>query len=105
MSTPVRSAPALMRETEIRNWRPHIQGTLRGFFSVRLSSGIVIHRMSLFQKADGQRSIGMPNREYQVGGERRYEKVVELDPPELMPRFVDEVLAALDRHFATGVQG
>lgn len=88
------------RQMEIGNWKPRTAKTLRGFFSVTLPSGMILHRLSLHERDDGSRWIGLPSQEYQTAqGERRFEKIVEFSSRGLGDRFVAEILAALDRHF------
>ena len=88
------------REARILEWRPYEKNTLRGFFSVRLASGLILHSLMLHERNE-RRWIGYPSREWtNPEGEKQYTPIVEFEDPGTANRFRDEMLAALDRHFA-----
>ena len=93
------AAPAV-REIQISNWRPRTKNTLRGFFSVTLPSGMILHDLMLCEKGDS-RWINLPTREYKdTQGQRSFANIIEFADEELYNRFRNAVMAALDRYFA-----
>ena len=87
------SAP---REVQISDWKMRENKTLRGFFTITLPSGMVIHDCMLHKKED-RRWIGMPSREYESQGERKFAPIITFVDRAAEDRFRDQVLAALDR--------
>jgi hypothetical protein len=86
------------REIIIAEWRPLIKNTLRGFLSVNLPSGMVIHNVTVHEKGEA-RWIGLPAREWtDSGGQKQYAKLIEFVDRQTANRFRDAVLAALDKH-------
>jgi hypothetical protein len=84
---------------KITDWRPRQNATLHGFFSIILPSGLVIRDCSLHRKGD-RRWIGMPAREYEVQGERKFAPIVAFVDRAAEDRFRLHALDALDRYFA-----
>ena len=61
----------------VSNWKAPEKNTLRGFFSLTLPSGIVIHNCTLHQRKQSQ-SIGLPARPYKtVDGNSAYTSLIE----------------------------
>ena len=86
------------RSIEIAEWKPHTKNTLRGFLSVTLPSGMVIHNLTLHEKGDA-RWVGLPAREWTDNqGEKQYAKLIEFTTRAIADRFRDEILLALDRY-------
>jgi hypothetical protein len=86
----------------IADWKPHPQNTLRGFFSVNLPSGMVIHNLTVHEKGEA-RWIGLPAREWTNGqGVNQYAKLIEFVDRRTADRFRDEILSAL-AEFLPGV--
>jgi DNA-binding cell septation regulator SpoVG len=79
----------------ICNWKALEKNTLRGFFTVTLPSGLVIHNCSLHEK-DGGRWIGMPSEKYTKDGQTAYKKLVEFKDRAAQDAFRDACLDALD---------
>ena len=75
------------------------KNTLKGVFTLHLPSGMQIHGAMLHQK-NGARWIGLPAREYQLNGERKFARIIEFDSKEAHERFQS---AALDAVEATGM--
>ena len=87
-------------EFQISNWKPREKNTLRGFFSITLPNGLIIHDVMLHEKGD-RRWISLPAREYtDENGQRAFTAFLEFSDKTIAKRFHDRVLAALDRHFA-----
>jgi hypothetical protein len=87
------------------DWRPHPAGTLRGFFSLLLASGIRINDLALHER-DGERWVSLPAKpqldgegrvRVDLGGKRQYQPVVEIPSSEVRARFREQALDALDR--------
>jgi DNA-binding cell septation regulator SpoVG len=100
MATPANKSIALPSaapsKVEIFNFRALVRNSLRGFFSVRLPSGMIIHDFSFFEK-EGKRWIAPPSRAYQ-GKEGRtvYTPIVEFVNRQVSDQFREYVLAAID---------
>ena len=90
------------REITIADWRPHSKGTLVGFFSATLPSGMILHNLMLHEKGEA-RWIGLPAREWTNDqGERQYAKLIEFRDRAAADRFRRGVLDALDQHLRGG---
>lgn len=85
-----------MQEITISDWKPFEKGALKGFFTVHLPSGIVIHHCGLFEK-NGARWIALPAKKYvSASGKVSWNPIVEIPDRGAMDRFRILVLAALD---------
>jgi hypothetical protein len=88
------------RGIQIANWKPHSKNTLRGFFTVTLPSGMILHHVMLHERGKA-RWIGVPAREWvNDRGEKVFAKLVEFTDRRTANRFRDQVLAAFDRFMA-----
>jgi hypothetical protein len=88
------------RSITVADWKPRIQNTLRGFLSVTLPSGMMIHNLTVHEKGES-RWVGLPAREWtNVEGLTQYAKLIEFADRATAKRFRDEVLAALDKHLS-----
>jgi DNA-binding cell septation regulator SpoVG len=86
------------REITIAGWKPLTKNTLRGFLSVNLPSGMVIHNVTVHEK-DKARWVGLPAREWTNDqGEKQYTRLVEFRDRATANRFRDAVLDALDKY-------
>ena len=82
---------------QVTNWRALSKGALRGFFTVTLPSGLVIHQCCLFEK-DGRRWVGMPSQKFvKSDGVTTYTPLVEFTDREAADDFRDRALEALGR--------
>jgi hypothetical protein len=80
----------------ILGWKKVDKNTLRGFFSVALPSGMIIHKCSLHEKK-GQRWIGLPAEKYtKQGGTTAYATLVEFTSRQIADNFRKQVLLALE---------
>jgi hypothetical protein len=86
------------------NWKPRKNGSLRGFFDVRLPSDLVIHGCMLHEKGD-RRWIALPAQEYESQGERKFAPIVTFADRAADDRFRERTLNALDQHFAEATDG
>jgi hypothetical protein len=92
------------------NFRAVEKSTLRGFFTVTLASGLVLHECALHEKGL-ERWVSLPTKPIldadgrqrrDTTGKPRYAKVVEIPHKFRRDRFQGEALAALDRLLAKG---
>jgi hypothetical protein len=90
------------------DWRPHLSGTLQGFFDLQLPSGLTIHDCMLHDRGD-RRWIGLPGKPQIEDGRHRldpktgkpaYTPVVEVARA-ASDRFQEQALAAIDRLLGT----
>ena len=103
---PEKAKPAVVsgehRELLVTNWKAYEKNTLRGFLSLSLPSGLVIHNCALHQK-DGARWIGLPSRQYTAtDGKVSWSPMVEFASKEARYAFQDAALEAVDRFLAEG---
>jgi len=89
------------RAMEVLNWRAFSKGSLRGFFTVVLPSGMRIHDCSLFEK-DGSRWVNGPLHSFTSNGKTTHKTLVEFVDKKTAGRFSAAVLAALDVHLGSG---
>jgi len=73
-------------------------GSLRGFLTVTLPSGIVIHNYQLLE-AGGKRWIGLPARRFKVAdGTAKYQPIVEFATKRGLQNFRESVLRAVESY-------
>jgi len=85
------------RDFLVSNWKAYEKNTLRGFFSLNLPSGLVIHNCTLHEK-DGSRWIGLPARQYSKDdGSTSYALLIEFATKEARQQFQTMALEAVDR--------
>jgi hypothetical protein len=96
----------------VSNFRAVEKNTLRGFFTVTLPSGLVLHECALHEKGP-ERWVSLPakpvldadgRQRRDANGKPRYAKVVEIPHKLRRDRFQSEALAALDRLLAKGAR-
>jgi DNA-binding cell septation regulator SpoVG len=91
------------REILVSEWKPYQKNTLRGFLSLTLPSGLVIHNCTLHQKA-AARWIGLPARQYtKDDGSTSFTPVIEFSSNTARARFQAAALEAMDRYMESGV--
>lgn len=88
---------ATARAVQISDWKPREKGSLRGFFTVTLASGMVIQGCMLHEK-DDRRWIGLPAREYMLQDERKFASIISFVDRATENKFRDLILAALDAY-------
>jgi DNA-binding cell septation regulator SpoVG len=87
-----------MSAFEISNWKPIVKGALRGFFSVALPSGMVLHDCTAYEK-DGKRWVNGPSKSFTAkDGKVTYKPLVDFADKATRDKFSASVLAALDAH-------
>jgi DNA-binding cell septation regulator SpoVG len=83
-------------EFTISDWKPFQKNALRGFFSVHLPSGMVVHDCGLFEK-NGSRWVALPSKKFtSTSGKVSWSPIVEIPDRQDMDRFRILILAALD---------
>ena len=83
----------------IRNWKPCEKATLRGFFSIVSSRGLIIHSIQLHER-NGEKWITLPAREYRdARGEKQYSRFIDFIDDETRNRFQTSVLESLNNYF------
>jgi hypothetical protein len=81
---------------QISDWKSFNKNTLRGFFTVTLPSGMVIHKCSLHEK-NGNRWIGLPAEKYSKhDGTTAYSVLLEFTSRQIADNFRKQVLLALE---------
>src|SRR5262245_7472193 len=89
------------RTITVSNWKPLTSGSLRGFLTVTLPSGIIIHNCQLLE-AGGKRWIGLPARRFRLAdGSVKYQPLVEFTTKRALQNFREAVLHALEKYLAT----
>jgi hypothetical protein len=90
------------RKIQIDGFRPHVKGTLRGFFVATMPDGMVFHDLMLHE-SNGSRWIQFPVREWiDSKGVKQYVRFVEFRDRQTAGHFRDVMLAALERYLAGG---
>lgn len=87
-------------ELTVTNWRPRESGSLRGFFSLVLPSGLIIHDCALFEK-NNRRWVNLPSRQYESQGEKKFAPLVAFLDRDTEDDFQFHALAAIDKSEAT----
>src|SRR5580658_8777818 len=66
-----------VRTITVYNWKPLDHGSLRGFLTLTLPSGLVIHNCQLLE-AGGRQWVGLPSRRFLMAdGKVHYEPIIE----------------------------
>lgn len=78
----------------IINFKPLSNGALIGSFSLLLQSGLQINDCKVFQK-DGRHWLGLPQRMYELNGEKKYANVCEIPERETRDKFSNLAVDAL----------
>lgn len=80
-------------------WKPYLKNTLRGFLSLELPSGLILHDCTLHQRNES-RWVGLPGRPYQKpDGTTSWSPVVEIPENAAREKFQRGALAAVDDYF------
>jgi hypothetical protein len=85
-----------MANFRIGNWRQYTSGSLRGWFSLTLPSGLTIHNCQLFEK-NGARWVGLPSTKFtSKDGAVTFKPIVEILDKTAAAEFRNLALEALD---------
>src|SRR5262245_59728722 len=80
----------------ISDWKAVTKNTLRGFCSITMPSGMVLHNCSLHEK-EGSRWLGLPAQKFtKDDGSTSYKPMVEFTTKLARDRFNTEALRAID---------
>jgi DNA-binding cell septation regulator SpoVG len=86
-----------VRTITVCNWKPLDHGSLRGFLTLTLPSGLVIHNCQLIE-AGGRRWVGLPSRRFlQADGKVHYEPIIEFTTRKAHRNFERTALEAVER--------
>src|ERR1039457_1943691 len=83
------------RTVTVSNWKPLNHGSLRGFLTLTLPSGLIIHNCHLLGTA-GKRWVGLPARRFQLAdGSIKYEPLLEFTSRRALRNFRETALRAV----------
>ena len=83
------------RTVQIIEWKPFERNTLRGFLTIALPSGMVLHDCTLHVK-NGSKWIGLPSQKFEgKDGKTGYKPIVEFVDRATAEHFRDVVIQAL----------
>lgn len=89
------SAPTLTNRMTAADWRPYVKGTLLGFFSLTLPSGMIVHGLTLHRKGSSS-WVGMPGQKFtKTDGTAAYTPILEFTSRATADRFRDLAIEAL----------
>jgi hypothetical protein len=84
------------RTITVSNWKPLKNGSLRGFLTLTLPSGLVIHNCQLLESG-GQQWIGLPARRFhRANGAIHYQPIVEFASKKGLNNFRRQALRAVE---------
>jgi hypothetical protein len=78
------------------NFRSYQKGTLQGFFSLLLDSGLQIEGMTLHEK-DGKSWVGFPARQYEENGETKWQALLRIPDDKRWRIFQEQAKAAVGK--------
>ena len=89
-------------DLKVRNWNACRKGYLRGFATVELSNGLILHDLALFEKTVNgvtQYWLNMPAREWtDQAGITQYQPLISFNDPSTRDRFRDAVVPSILRY-------
>ena len=93
--------PASAAGIVVAEFRPLVKGeSLRGFVTLQLPSGLIIHGCTLHQRGDA-RWIGLPGRQYEKDeGTKSWVRVIDFADRSTYEKFQRAALAAIDQHLS-----
>ena len=87
------------RRITVSNWKPLEKGSLRGFLTITLASGLILNNCQLLETGQ-ERWIGLPSQRFQRrDGSVAYVPIVEF-ATKRSKQFQAEALRAVERHLA-----
>jgi hypothetical protein len=86
------------------NFRPYQKGTLQGFFSLLLGSGLEIHGMTLHEK-DGKNWVGFPAKQYEEDGQTKWQALIRIPDEKRWKRFQTLAQEAVAKIRGNGGEG
>jgi hypothetical protein len=86
----------------VSNWKPFEKNTLRGFLTLTLPSGLILHNCTFHRKGDS-RWLGLPAQRFtKPDGTTSYTPQVEFVDRAASDRFQTAALQAIDRYLGSG---
>ena len=91
------------RQIVVSDWKPLRKGSLRGFVTVSMPSGMTVHEVSIMQ-SNGRAWASPPSKPMidrngcvmlDDAGKRRYAQIIEFASAEIRHRWSEAVIAAL----------
>lgn len=76
----------------VSNWKAHESRTLKGYLSLELPSGMVVHGWSYHEQGD-KRWLSPPAKEWPKG---KYTPIIEIPDEQKRAKFQEGALAAVD---------
>ena len=93
------------RTITVCNWKPLNNGSLRGFLTLTLPSGVVIHNCQLIETG-GRRWVGLPSRRFlTAGGKAHYEPIIEFATRKARRNFERTALEAVKQFLKVRANG
>ena len=94
--------PASATGIVVVEFRPLVKGeSLKGFVTLQLPSGLVLHDCTYHERSDGARWVGMPARCYtNKDGATSWQRLMDFASKPSHKRFQRETLKAIDEYFA-----
>jgi hypothetical protein len=87
-----------VRTITVSNWKPLNNQAMRGFLTLTLPSGVVIHNCQLLE-AGGRRWVGLPARRFLAAdGKVHYEPIIEFTTRKAHRNFARLALAAVEAY-------
>jgi hypothetical protein len=84
----------------VTDWKTFERNTLKGFFTLTLPSGLIIHDVALHERS-GSRWISLPAREFiDKQGKKSFRPFLEFTDRGVAEVFREQALGALDRSCA-----
>jgi hypothetical protein len=81
----------------VREFKPFEKNTLRGFLSLELPSGLILHDCTIHEK-NGSRWVGLPAKQYEKNGEKTRASLVDFASREARNKFQEQALAGADSY-------
>jgi len=82
---------------EVSNINPVNKNSLLATCSVYIKPWhIFLHEVTIFQKG-ANRWVGMPSRQFESGGEKKYVELITFDSDAVKKRFRDQIMVAVDK--------
>ena len=83
---------------EISNINPVMKNNLLATCTVYIKPWkIFLHEVTIFEKGQNRR-VGMPSRQYEQNGERKYAELITFDSDAVKKRFRDQICSAVDKY-------
>lgn len=86
------------RTITVSNWKPLHNQAIRGFLTLTLPSGVIIHNCHLLE-AGGRRWVGLPARRFLTAdGKVHFEPIIEFTPRKAHRNFAHAALEVVEAY-------